>query len=489
MCNPAGATTLLLPTPAAFSLPRATVPSVLRVNFKPYRKLSANGPKAHTGDHMTGAARSSIEAECNKSALTAHWVRSESRFLLLPPEASGYTRPHGLVGHAVTWSKKRAEAMKAISVGAGIMCVAVTAWAQGSGAGTGHELEGKRLFDQVTFGGNGRTCQTCHSEATGTVSPADAQKRFQKDPADPLFRHDGSDDGLGHGVSRMLADATILVTIPLPFNVRLADDPTARSVVLRRGIPTTTNTPALDPVLMSDGRQPTLEAQAASAIRDHADGVIVPPADLQSIAAYEKTNAFFSSPELRRFALDRGQAPELTPGQTASEKRGRVFFEDSPPDPTKGLRPGLCAHCHSGPLLNQTNRFAKEFLGLPIPAGQRFISVGVSELNKANNAMREYIFNPGTVDEQHLISPDPGRALITGIGPASDPLAANTNAFKISALRGIEKTAPYFHDNSAKTLEDVAAHYTLFFNFVTGGAIQLTKQDEQDIVAYLKLLK
>ena len=35
-------------------------------------------------------------------------------------------------------------------------------------------LEGQRLFDRETFGGNGRTCLTCHSRETGTVSPRDA---------------------------------------------------------------------------------------------------------------------------------------------------------------------------------------------------------------------------------------------------------------------------------------------------------------------------
>ncbi len=379
--------------------------------------------------------------------------------------------------------------MKIVFLAVSMMFAVVTAWAQGSGAGVGQELNGERLFEQATFGGNGRTCQTCHSESTGTVSPEDAKKRFQKNPADPLFRHDGSDDGLGNGVSRMLADATILMTIPLPPNVRLADNPAARSVVLRRGIPTTINTPALDPVLMLDGRQPNLEAQATGAIHDHAQGVIPSASDLQAIAAFQKTNAFFSSPELRRFALDRGQAPELPLGYTASEKRGRVFFEDSPPDFSQGLRPGLCAHCHSGPLLNQTNQFAKDFIGLPIPAGQRFFGIMVSEFNKANNPVREFIFNPGTANEEHLFSPDPGRALITGIAPANDPVAANTNAFKISALRGIKQTAPYFHDNSAKTLEDVAAHYARFFAFVSGGFIQLTPQDQQDMVAYMKLLE
>jgi cytochrome c peroxidase len=378
---------------------------------------------------------------------------------------------------------------------AGLTCAAAIALGQGSGAGPGHELDGKRLFENATFGGNGRTCQTCHSQNTFTVSPADAQKRFKQNPNDLLFIHDGSDDGLGGGVSRMLKDATVLVTIPLPPNVILADDPSAKSVVLRRGIPTLQNTPALDPVLMLDGRQPSLEAQAAGAIRDHAQGTAPAAADLQAIAEFQKTNAFYSSPEVRRFALG-GPAPELPAGNTESEKRGRRFFESVPPDPTQGLRPGLCAHCHSGPLLNQTNEFAKDFIGLPIPAGQRFIGINVSEFNDLGNPVREFVFDPGTPFEFHVLSPDPGRSLITGISGLQSlvltgdptPLLTNLNAFKISQLRGIANTAPYFHDNSAKTLEAVAAHYTKFFNVVTNGLIVLTPQEQQDIVAYMKLL-
>ncbi len=77
-------------------------------------------------------------------------------------------------------------------------------------------VDGRRLFERETFGGNGRTCLTCHSRKTGTVSPADAQERLLANPDDPLFRGDGSDDGNGHGVTRMLNDATVLIRIPLP---------------------------------------------------------------------------------------------------------------------------------------------------------------------------------------------------------------------------------------------------------------------------------
>ena len=113
----------------------------------------------------------------------------------------------------------------------------------------------------------------------------------------------------------------------------------------------------------------------------------------------------------------------------------------------------------------------------------------MSEFNFALNPVHEYVFDAGTPVEFHLTSPDPGRALITGVNPSLDPTLANGDAFKISVLRGIKNTAPYFHDNSAKTLEDVAAHYAFFFNVVTLGAINLTTQDQQDMVAFMKLLE
>jgi len=61
----------------------------------------------------------------------------------------------------------------------------------------------------------------------------------------------------------------------------------------------------------------------------------------------------------------------------------------------------------------------------------------------------------------------------------------NFEAFKIPQLRGIKDTAPYFHDNSAKTLEDVMNHYARFF----APFIILTEQDKADLVAYTKLLR
>jgi hypothetical protein len=49
---------------------------------------------------------------------------------------------------------------------------------------------------------------------------------------------------------------------------------------------------------------------------------------------------------------------------------------------------------------------------------------------------------------------------------------------------------PYFHDNSAKTLEDVLDHYDFFLRRAGSrfGFTGLTPQDKADIIAFLKLL-
>ena len=44
------------------------------------------------------------------------------------------------------------------------------------------------------------------------------------------------------------------------------------------------------------------------------------------------------------------------------------------------------------------------------------------------------------------------------------------NRFDIPQLRGINRTAPYFHDHRAKTLEEVVKHYRSFFFFINSSA-------------------
>ena len=146
------------------------------------------------------------------------------------------------------------------------------------------------------FGGNGRTCRTCHSNRTGTFSPEEALARLIEDPSDALFVHDGLDDGVS-GTTRITQHATVRIEIPLPPDVILADDPTRRSVILNRGTPTTLNTPALDPMLMYDTREPNLQLQAFNAIHGHAQNTREPTAlELDLIKEFQQTDSrFFSS--------------------------------------------------------------------------------------------------------------------------------------------------------------------------------------------------
>ena len=83
-------------------------------------------------------------------------------------------------------------------------------------------------------------------------------------------------------------------------------------------------------------------------------------------------------------------------------------------------------------------------------------------------------------------SPDLGRANAT-------EKEADNGKFKTPTLREIEHTGPYMHDGRYKTLEEVVEHYD------KGGIknpnldrrlkpLKLSKQEKQDLVAFLKAL-
>src|SRR5262245_45440044 len=93
---------------------------------------------------------------------------------------------------------------------------------------------GQFLFDKETFGGNGRTCVTCHSKKTGTFSIEEAQARFAKDPNDALFRSPDSDNLDGDTYTRLLNTGTIKIDVPLAPNVKLVGDPSAKTVAIFR---------------------------------------------------------------------------------------------------------------------------------------------------------------------------------------------------------------------------------------------------------------
>ena len=86
------------------------------------------------------------------------------------------------------------------------------------------------------------------------------------------------------------------------------------------------------------------------------------------------------------------------------------------------------------------------------------------------NLVYSFIVNNPGHTETVVNTPDPGVMLTTplpvpppGSGFPAPPRACFANVFKIPTLWALARTASYFHDNSAKTLEQVAEHYAFYF--------------------------
>jgi mono/diheme cytochrome c family protein len=79
--------------------------------------------------------------------------------------------------------------------------------------------------------------------------------------------------------------------------------------------------------------------------------------------------------------------------------------------------------------------------------------------------------NAGVLHDPNEIGTDPAYAART-----------LTKMYRTTPLRGLWQHAPYFHDGSAATLEDVVAHYNSVFN------LGLNADEQHNLVEYLKTL-
>jgi cytochrome c peroxidase len=341
----------------------------------------------------------------------------------------------------------------------------------GEEQGNANVERGKHLFAKETFGGNGRTCATCHAGQSGTISPGDVEALYKRHPGDPLFQADATDAAGGNTFDRIRQHATIRVNIDLPSNVEIVGS-TSRQATLLRAVPTTNNVPSFDPVFQYDGRAPNLQAQARGAIYAHAQSSHVTDDQLDLIAQYELT--LFNENRIKKYAR-KGVVPELPMGRTPAQERGRLFFTDDNPangNPVKGR----CVHCHSGPMLNETSAGLQLLIGLP--AGSRFFTAFVSEFNEIGNPAQTYRFTNPDGSTTDVTSPDPGVALISG-------KAGDANIFKIPTVWGLNQTAPYFHDHSAADVTALLNHYQVYFRAI---GFDLSDDEKSDIAEYLKLL-
>jgi len=352
------------------------------------------------------------------------------------------------------------------------------------------------------LGGNGRSCADCHMPSDGfQLSPAAARARFDalqenleynKNADDPLFRPVDADDFRVNGesaidYSNLLDNGLIRVTMPLPLNVKLIDPVTGQptdetSVDLWRAVMPIPNVAITGPdsVLpvwppgvprapimgqdpngpnrqggyQHDGRFGTLQEQARGALIAHAQVSVEPSLDmLDDLAAFQQTLFSSRSVEALADAINSGQTsfPDPDPELNELEQEGKVVFNRS------------CAQCHGGTLhpsgstpetafVRPIVRYHNIFTACPRPTTDGFAPCPA---RLARNA-RTYRITLANGTFQFVTTSDPGRMLLTG-------QPADLFVMDVTQLRGISRTAPYFHNNSAATLEEVIDHYVALF--------------------------
>ncbi|HEX2443901.1 MAG TPA: hypothetical protein VHJ77_08145 [Vicinamibacterales bacterium] len=360
-------------------------------------------------------------------------------------------------------------------------------------------VKGAINFFRPFPGGNGRACVTCHNPQDGfSLSPATVEARWQRlqrarlhdpDATDPLFRPIDADDG-ADDFTLLRTRALIKIRVPLPSRVRLTDDPSAAHVTLSRAV-TPLNMLKHTAPYQQDRSAPTLEAQALAAINQHMEPT-TPPSEafLESVAEFQRH--IFSSAKVRKLsaAIDRGgPLPNLDPPLTKFEREGKEKFDN------------FCGRCHGGPaqVQNLENRIFPPFDGSTNPVSINVVVSNPPPLGFPASPIHAPGFNLATqlftVDLPNgtsvvLESGDPGTVLTDA--KALETVGGNQvfNRFDIPQLRGINQTAPYFHDHRAKTLEAVVRHYQPFFffiNVVRGFPLPLIPdEDVAPIVAYMK---
>jgi cytochrome c peroxidase len=330
----------------------------------------------------------------------------------------------------------------------------------------GNPASGEAFFkvDFPNVHGNGRSCATCHvPEQAFQLTPENVEARFQDlqrrrltNPTadDPLFRSIDAND-FAEDFSNLRNHALVRVFIQLPTDadgnklVWPVNDPSATFVSVWRSVPTVMNTSFTGPYQL-DARQSTLQAQALGALVGHSEIANSPlPRFLDDVAAFQRRQFSSGSVKALAEALANGNPPPPTdPPLNLLEQTGKILFDRH------------CTNCHGGP--SQTIPIPRLAPGIrniriskPLPPFAADLPFAPSPLQPRLWAFRI----PGQSAPVFVPSTDPGQALLTGD-------VAHLNFFDIPTLYGISRTAPYFHDNSAATLEDVLRHYQLDFQAI-----------------------
>jgi cytochrome c peroxidase len=383
----------------------------------------------------------------------------------------------------------------------------------------------RAFFDRHLNGlqANGRACADCHMPTDSfQLSPASVEARFQflqwrrrwnPDADDPLFRPIDADDFRTNGdnasdFSNLRQNGLVRITFPLPPNIRLIDPTTnlpstEAEVDVWRSVPTVNDVALTGQdagILWPRGPNPTggyqLDARAAT-LQEQAHGALTNHAQVQNPVPQQLLDDFssfqrvlFTNQRVRALsdAVREGTSlPDPDRRLTALEQQGKAVFERA------------CTQCHGGPGLSTPQatpqappapviRFHNIFSQCPRPVDAvmpaRFAFAACLPQLARNVRTYEIALSVPTPSPSGVLpagtrirrtSSDPGRALITGFVGGTSPLD-DWEKFDVPGLRGISKTAPYFINNSAATLEAMVDHYIELFkrveaNFVPGNVV------------------
>jgi cytochrome c peroxidase len=189
----------------------------------------------------------------------------------------------------------------------------------------------------------------------------------------------------------------------------------------------------------------------------------------KAIAAFQRSVISFDS------KVDRWQAGDQT-ALNASEQRGMALFFGAPN--AAGVEDAFeCFHCHGGFLFSQSSDDAGQVFDQSF-----FINNGLYNLDEDGS------YPPGN------------EGLFDMTGEVTDK-----GRFKPPSLRNIALTAPYMHDGSIETLEEVLDHYARGGRLIEDGpnagdgadnpnksslinGFAMTEQEKADLVAFLNAL-
>lgn len=318
---------------------------------------------------------------------------------------------------------------------------------------------GRDLFFNETFGGNGRTCGTCHrAEDNFTISPAFIATL---PPDDPLFVAETNPDLAGLENPRLLREFAAIVENTNGFD-DLENDFTMRGIPHVLGMRTTIDSDMGPALGWSGDGSPgdgTLRSFAIGAVIQHF------PRTLNRVEGVD-----FRIPRRRElraleaFQLSLGRQDEITlplPLTGAVAARGQEIFLNSGIGNDEAA--GKCNTCHfnAGANLNPAI--------IPM-AGNRNFNTGVEALAD----------QPLDLTGE-LVPPD------DGLGSPGD------GTFNTPSLIEAADTSPFFHNNAVETIEGAVAFYNSdAFNtspagIVTGG-IDLEATQVVAVAAFLRVI-